>query len=158
MFSQLKLTNSHISFRIYLFVEFSGGDAVCVDTGEPSCWDSESRLSEQLNGDSVSKLKGGGMVESGMIILHSEGNGSKLSKQEQQNDNSCTKESYVGSDIICHSSSEVPCKSNEKLKDEVETKSERSKDCIRVVGVHDTLGQESEFSKQSTCDAQSVQS
>ncbi|KAK7258361.1 hypothetical protein RIF29_23934 [Crotalaria pallida] len=136
----------------------SGGDIVCLDAGEPSSLDSESRLSDQLIGESISKSEAGSMVEFRVTNLPSEDPESKLSEQEQQNDNSGTQEDSENGDIICHSSSEIPCGSNEQLKDEVETKSERSKDCMNVAAVHDTLGEESDFDKQSACDAEPVQS
>lgn len=85
----------------------SGGNTDCIDTGEGSYLDSESRLNEQLNSESVTKSMTGDMVESHV----SEGPERKLSEQEQHNDDSSTKEDSVSCDIICHSSSEVPCRS-----------------------------------------------
>ncbi|XP_027332015.1 WRKY transcription factor 1-like isoform X2 [Abrus precatorius] len=134
----------------------SGGNSVCIDKGEHSCLDSANRLPDQLNGESITKSKTGDMVEFGMIS--NEGPDSKLSEQEQQNDNSEIKDNSVGNDIICHSGSGVPCKSNEQLKDEVKTTSEGSKDCLNVVAIHDTPNTGSEFNKQTSSDAEPVQS
>ncbi|RDX83106.1 WRKY transcription factor 1, partial [Mucuna pruriens] len=116
----------------------SGGNTVCVDTGERSGLDSASRLTEQLNDESITKSKAGDMVEFSVISLSNEGPEIKLSEQQQQKDNSGTKDDSVSNDIICHSSSGVLCRSNEPLKGEVETISEGSKDCLNVVGVRDT--------------------
>ncbi|XP_061361139.1 WRKY transcription factor 1-like [Gastrolobium bilobum] len=150
-------TNTQTMITDGKFGTKSRGNIVGVDTGESSYLDSESRLNQQLNGESITKLKDGEMVEFGVVSLCSKGPELKLSEQEQQNDNSGTKDDS-SNDIICHSSSEVPCRSNEQLKDEVKTKSGGSKDCVNVVAVHDTPSSESEFNKQSTSDAEPVQS
>lgn len=135
----------------------SGGNTVCVDTGERSSLDSANRLTEQLNGDSATKSKADDMVEFGVISLSNEDPESKLSEQEQQNDNSGAKDNSVSNDI-CHSSTRVPCRSNEQMKDEVKTISEGSKDCLTVVAVHDTPSTENESNTESASDAEPVQS
>ncbi|KAK7299843.1 hypothetical protein RJT34_10671 [Clitoria ternatea] len=134
------------------------GDTVCVDTKERSCLDSASRLKEQLNGESITKPKAGDMVEFRMSSLSNEGPESKLSEQEQQNDNSGAKDDSANKNIICHSSSEVPCISNEKMEVEAKTTLQGSKDCYDAVSVHDTPSTEIEFNKQSASDAEPVQS
>lgn len=123
----------------------SGGNTVCVDTRERNCLDSECRSNEKLNDNLITKSEAG------------EGPESKLNGQEQQNENSGTNEDSV-SNNTCQSSSEVPCRTNEQLKDEIEAKSEGSKDCLNAVAVHDTAAPESELNKQSTSDAEAVQS
>jgi len=128
------------------------------DTGERSGLGSASRLTEQLNGESITKSKAGDMVEFCVISLSNEGPEIKLSEQQQQKDNSATKDDSVSNDVICHSSSGVLCRSNEQLKGEVKPISEGSKDCLKVVAVHDTPSTESEFNKQSAADAEPVQS
>ncbi|KAG4402904.1 hypothetical protein AAZX31_02G288200 [Glycine max] len=128
------------------------------DTGERSGLGSASRLTEQLNGESITKSKAGDMVEFCVISLSNEGPEIKLSEQQQQKDNSATKDDSVSNDVISHSSSGVLCRSNEQLKGEVKPISEGSKDCLNVVAVHDTRSTESEFNKQSTADAEPVQS
>lgn len=106
------------------------GSIVRVDSG------SKSRLDEQQNEEPItSKSKVGDTVEFCAVSLSNEGHETKLKEQEQQNDDSGAKDDSVSSDIICHSSSEGPCRTNEQLKDEVKTTSEGSKDCLNVVAV-----------------------
>ncbi|KAG5120518.1 hypothetical protein AAZX31_14G006900 [Glycine max] len=128
------------------------------DTGERSGLGLTSRLTEQQTGKSTTKSKAGDMVEFRVIRLSNEGPEIKLSEQQQQKDNSATKDDSVSNDVICHSSSGVLCRSNEQLKGEVKPISEGSKDCLKVVAVHDTPSTESEFNKQSAADAEPVQS
>jgi len=131
--------------------------AVTVNRGEQSGLDSASKLTEQLNGKSTIKSKIGDMVDFGGISLSNEGPEIKLNEQ-QQKDNSGTKDDSVSNDVVCHSSSGVPCRSNEQLKDEVKPLSEGTKDCLSKVAIHDTPNTEREFNKQSAADAEPVQS
>nr|QFI57453.1 WRKY58 [Glycyrrhiza glabra] len=136
----------------------SGGNTVCVDTGERNCLDSKSRLNKRPNEESITNSEAGDMAEFRVISLRNEGPENKLSQPEQQNEDSDMKDDSVSNDTVCHSSSKVPCRSNEHAKDEVKTTSEGSKDCLNVVAGHDTPSTISEFSKQSTSDAEPVQS
>ncbi|TKY57490.1 WRKY transcription factor 1 [Spatholobus suberectus] len=151
-------TNTHTTATNGRAGTKSGGNTVCVETGERSGLDSASRLTEQQNDESNTKSKAGDMVEFRVINLSIEGPEIKLSEQQQQKDNLGTKDDSVGNDIICHSSSGVLCRSKEQLKCEVKTISEGSKDCLNVIPVCDTLSTESEFNKQSAADAEPVQS
>lgn len=122
-----------------------------VNRGEQSGLGSASKLSEQLNGKSTTKSKVRDMVQFSVISLSNEGPEVKLNEQ-QQKDNSGTKDDSVSSDVICNSSSGVPCRSNEQLKSEVKPLSEGTK------AIHDNPSTESEFNKQPAADAEPVQS
>ncbi|MED6205306.1 hypothetical protein PIB30_016691 [Stylosanthes scabra] len=108
-----------------------------------------SRSTEQVNGNSITKSEAGKSPES-------KSNG----QQQQENENAVAKEDSVGANITCQSYSEDPCrsKSNEQPKDEVETKSEGKKESPNVVAVNDAPGQEGQLKKQSSSDAEAVQS
>ncbi|QCE01967.1 WRKY transcription factor 33 [Vigna unguiculata] len=106
---------------------------------------------KQLNGKSTTKSKVRDMVQFSVISLSNEGPEVKLNEQ-QQKDNSGTKDDSVSSDVICNSSSGVPCRSNEQLKSEVKPLSEGTK------AIHDNPSTESEFNKQPAADAEPVQS
>lgn len=128
-----------------------------VNRGEQTGLGSASKLTEQLNGKSTTKSKVGDIVEFGVSSLSNEGPKIKLSEQHQK-DNSGTKDDSVSNDVICHSSSGVPCRSNEQLKGEVKPLSEGTKDCLNKVAIQDTPSTESEFNKQPAADAEPVQS
>ncbi|KAL2316571.1 hypothetical protein Fmac_030447 [Flemingia macrophylla] len=136
----------------------SVGNTVWVDTEERSGLDSASRLTEQLNGKSITKSKDDDMLEFRVVSLSNQGPEIKLSEQQQPKDNSGTKDDSVSDVIVCHSSSRVPCRSNEHLKDEVKTIPEGSKDFLNAIAVCDTPSTENEFNKQSAADAEPVQS
>ncbi|KAL9316817.1 hypothetical protein ACSQ67_017818 [Phaseolus vulgaris] len=108
-----------------------------VNRGEQSGLDSPSKLTEKLNGKSTTKSKVDDMVDFDGISLSNEGPEIKL-KEQQQKDNSGTKDDCVSNDVVCHSSSGVLCKSNEQLKGEVKPLSEGTKDCLSKVAIHDT--------------------
>ncbi|MED6215976.1 hypothetical protein PIB30_003176 [Stylosanthes scabra] len=109
-----------------------------------------SRPNEQVKGNSITKSEAGKSPES-------KSNGQQ---QQEENENAVAKEVSVGANITCQSNSEDPCrsKSNEQPKDEVETKSEGKNESPNVVAVNDTPGQEGQLKKQSSSDAEAVQS
>lgn len=104
----------------------SQGNSVRVNTTEPTCLDSESRLNEQSNGEKIAKPHSGNMVESQVIILPSKVLGNTSSEKEQ-NGNSGTRKDSVSVDLISPTDSEHPCRLDEQQKDEVRTISEESK-------------------------------